>query len=67
MPFKVLKEFHKIIVASLLFLISFAWNDSLKQYFDDNFKDYGPFWYAISVSAIAFGIILVIKESKLDH
>ena len=66
MPFKVLKEFNKIIVASLLFLIGLSWNDSLKQYFDEHFKDYGPFWHATCISVIAFSIILIIKEEKLD-
>ena len=59
------KSIFGIIIASISFVISLAWNDAFRNFFSKStpiIKKYGPWGYAIAVSIIGILIInMLIK------
>ena len=56
-----------ILVASFVFIISLAWNDAFKSFFSTStplLKKYGPWAYAISVTAVGFIAIQFVSNNK---
>tara|TARA_Y200000002_G_scaffold380142_1_gene390961 strand:+ start:1770 stop:2081 length:312 start_codon:yes stop_codon:yes gene_type:complete len=57
-----------ILVASFIFIISLAWNDAFKTFFSTStpfLKRYGPWAYAIIVTALGFFLIQFLTNNKL--
>ena len=57
-----------ILVASFIFIISLAWNDAFKTFFSTStpfLKRYGPWAYAIIVTALGFFLIQFLTKNKL--
>ena len=57
-----------ILVASFIFIISLAWNDAFKAFFSTStpfLKRYGPWAYAIIVTALGFFLIQFLTNNKL--
>ena len=49
-----------ILIAAFTFIISLAWNDAFKNFFTNStpfLKRYGPWGYAISITAV--GLIII--------
>lgn len=57
-----------ILVASFIFIISLAWNDAFKTFFSTStpfLKRYGPWAYAIIVTALGFFLIQFLTNNKI--
>lgn len=57
-----------ILVASFIFIISLAWNDAFKTFFSTStpfLKRYGPWAYAVIVTALGFFLIQFLTNNKL--
>jgi len=65
------KSLFGIIIASISFVISLAWNDAFRNFFSKStpiIKKYGPWGYAIAVSIIGIFIInMLIKYIFIDN
>lgn len=56
-----------ILVAAFIFIISLAWNDAFKSFFNTAtpwLKRYGPWAYAISITVIGFACIQFLYNNK---
>lgn len=56
-----------ILVAAFIFIISLAWNDAFKSFFNTAtpwLKRYGPWAYAVSVTVIGFACIHFLYNNK---
>ncbi len=57
-----------ILVASFIFIISLAWNDAFKSFFSTStpfLKRYGPWAYAVLVTALGFFLIQFLTNNKI--
>jgi hypothetical protein len=65
------KSIFGIIIASISFVISLAWNDAFKNFFSKStpiIRKYGPWGYAIAVSILGIFIInMLVKYIFVDE